>query len=258
MTNRTLEVINKILSDFLPVSLSQIEEVKLMNRIDRKYWFHVSGLNEILIRALSDYNILEINNQRLMDYETTYFDTPDNLMYRFHHNRKLNRYKIRKRTYFSTNSNFLEIKLKNNKRRTIKERIETEVSENYFSDNESVFIAKTSPFEGKQLIPAIKNHFQRITLVNKNKTDRCTIDINLNFENDSDVIKLEDLVIVEIKRGQNLKSSPLLNLLREKRIRQRGLSKYCTGRAMLEPELKQNAFKPRLRFINKNITFNNN
>lgn len=31
------------------------------------------------------------------------------------------------------------------------------------------------------------------------------------------------------------------------------MSKYCTGRALLESELKQNSFKPRLRFLYKEI-----
>ncbi|MBN1819160.1 MAG: polyphosphate polymerase domain-containing protein [Prolixibacteraceae bacterium] len=253
-----MEEINKILSEFNSVSLSQIEEVKLMNRIDRKYWFHISDLSEILSGSKSDYDILEINGQRLMDYETTYFDTPDNQMYLFHHNRKLNRIKIRKRRYYSTNKDFLEIKLKNNKQRTIKERIEVKKPEYGFSDHEVKFIEANSMYSGKNLNPTLNNKFQRITLINKKKTDRCTIDLNLKFTNHSGKIILDDLAIVEIKRSQNLKSSPLLVFMREKKIRQRGLSKYCTGRAILEPGLKQNAFKPRLRFINKNITLYTN
>lgn len=248
-----MEAINNILKKFRPVSLSEIDEVKLMNRIDRKYWFHISDLSDILHETIPFYDILEINGHRLMDYETTYFDTPDNKMFRFHHNRKLNRFKIRRRRYHSTESDFLEIKLKNNKRRTIKKRIETTLNGSAFSNDESGFIGENSPFESLNLNPTLKNNFQRITLVNKEKTDRCTLDMNLGFENKSGKINFENLVIVELKRGRNLKSSFIISLLRKKHVRQRGLSKYCTGRAMLEPELKQNAFKPRLRYLRRKI-----
>jgi len=220
-----------------------------MNRIDRKYWFHISDLDKILIEALKYYNILEINGQRLMAYETTYYDTPDDLMYRLHHNRKLNRYKIRKRRYLSTQKDFLEIKLKNNKRRTLKERIESSSNGKGFSDEEIHFIMNNSPYQGKQLSTALKNRFRRITLVSKTNSDRCTIDTGLEFINEAGRVKFDDLAVVEIKRGRSLKSSPLLAILRGKKIRQRGLSKYCTGRAILDPELRQNAFKPRLRYL---------
>jgi len=242
-----------ILSDFNPVSLEEIEEVKLMNRIDRKYWFHISKLNEILEFTLAEYDILEINGQRLMEYQTTYFDTSGNTMYLKHHNRKLNRHKVRKRKYVSTGSNFLEIKLKTNKKRTIKKRIETSFAISAFKSDETVFIKNNSRFNGAELQPSLNNSFRRLTLIHKNKLDRCTIDISLQFWNTNGKVKFDNLVIFELKRGRSLKSSPIVSMLRRQKIRQRGLSKYCTGRSMLEPELKQNAFKPRLRFLYKEI-----
>jgi hypothetical protein len=242
-----------ILSDFKPVSLEEIEEVKLMNRIDRKYWFHISKLNQILEFTLADYDVLEINGLRLMEYQTTYFDTPENTMYLKHHNRKLNRHKVRQRKYVSTNSSFLEIKLKTNKKRTIKKRIAADFERTDFSNTEMNFIKEKSMFQGDELYSSLNNKFNRITLIHKNKLDRCTIDISPKFWNNNGEVKFDNLVVFELKRGRSLKSSPMVSLLRKLQIRQRGLSKYCTGRAMLEPELKQNAFKPRLRFLNKEV-----
>ena len=242
-----------ILSDFQSVSLPEIEEVKLMNRIDRKYWFHISKLNQILDFTLPYYDVLEINGQRLMEYQTTYFDTPENTMYLKHHNRKLNRHKVRQRKYVSTNSSFLEIKLKTNKKRTIKKRIAADFEQTNFSNTEINFIKEKSMFQGDDLHASLNNKFNRITLIHKNKLDRCTIDISPEFWNNNGEVKFDNLVVFELKRGRSLKSSPIVSLLRKLQIRQRGLSKYCTGRAMLEPKLKQNAFKPRLRFLNKKI-----
>jgi hypothetical protein len=97
-----LQELNSILNKFNPVSLEEIDEVKLMNRIDRKYWFHISTLNLLLEKIVQHYDILEIDGTRLMEYQSTYFDTKESFMYVKHHNRKLNRYKERRRTYITT------------------------------------------------------------------------------------------------------------------------------------------------------------
>jgi len=247
-----LNQLNAILSGFDSVSLEDITDVKLMDRIDRKYWFHISQLGELLIRTHPFYSILEIDGQRLMEYETTYFDTPEDKMYLTHHNQKLNRYKVRRRNYVASDIGFFEVKLKNNRQRTVKERIETQVDYPVITQNEIEFLSST-PFHDQTLQPTLNNRFYRLTLIHKDKMDRCTIDIQPVFWNELGEVKFNNLAIFELKRGQSLKSSPMVSLLRGMKIRQRGLSKYCTGRAILEPELKQNAFKPRLRFLYKEI-----
>lgn len=248
-----LKEIENIISKYNSVSLEEIDDVKLMSRIDRKYWFHASKLATLLENALEYYNVLEINGQRLMNYETTYFDTGVDTMYIKHHNSKLNRHKIRHRKYVSTDSSFLEIKFKTNKKRTIKKRIEADSGPNSFNQTELGFIDEKTPFRGENLQPSLNNRFHRITLIHKEKLDRCTIDISLVFWNENGNTSLENLVIFELKRGRSLKSSPIILILRRLKIKQRGLSKYCTGRAFLDPQLKQNAFKPRLRFLQKEI-----
>ena len=224
-----------------------------MSRIDRKYWFHTSKLQQILEQTLSEYYILEVEGQRLMDYQTTYFDTPVNSMYLKHHNGKMNRHKIRQRKYFSTNSSFLEVKLKTNKKVTIKNRVETPFEKKNFLPAELSFIQQETPYSGENLNPVLNNHFKRLTLIHKDKLDRCTIDISPAFWNENNSANVDDLGIFELKRGHSLKASPIVSILRSLKIRQRGMSKYCIGRALLEPELKQNAFNPRLRFLENEI-----
>jgi len=248
-----LKDINHIISEFTPVSLNEIEEVKLMSRIDRKYWFHISKLKQVLEQTLPDYFILEIEGQRLMDYQTTYYDTPDNSMYMKHHNGKMNRHKIRQRKYVSTDSSFLEVKLKTNKKVTIKNRVEATFEKSRFLPAEISFIRHETPYSGENLIPVLFNKFKRLTLIHREKLDRCTIDISPVFWNEKNIINIYDLAIFELKRGNSLKASPIVAILRDLKIRQRGMSKYCTGRALLEPELKQNAFNPRLRFLYNEI-----
>ena len=248
-----MQELQHLLQKFTSVSLDEIDEVKLMNRIDRKYWFHISLLKELLNNAITEYDILEIHEKRLMEYKSAYFDTVDNYMYLKHHNKKRNRYKVRRRTYLTTNDDFFEIKFKTNKQRTVKKRIKTEFDNSGFLENEKSFLTANSPFGNIELQNSLNNSFYRITLIHKKKLDRCTIDILPKFWNNKGNIGFDDLVIFELKRGRSLKASPMLVLLKQLKIRQRGLSKYCTGRAWLDAELKQNAFKPRLRFIKKNI-----
>lgn len=248
-----MKEIEPIISKFTAVSLQEIEEVKLMSRIDRKYWFHLSKLKQILEQTLSDYYILEIGGQRLMDYQTTYFDTIDNEMYLKHHNGNRNRHKVRKREYVSTNSSFLEVKFKTNKKVTKKSRIAIEFERNIFLPEELAFIQKQTPYNGDKFQQVLNNKFKRLTLIHKEKLDRCTLDIAPSFWNNNNEIKIDNMGIFELKRGSSIKSSPIVNILRNLKIRQRGMSKYCTGRALLEPELKQNSFNSRLRFIKNKI-----
>lgn len=224
-----------------------------MSRIDRKYWFHISKLQQVLEQTLPDYFILEIEGQRLMDYQTTYYDTTDNSMYLKHHNGKMNRHKIRQRKYVSTNTSFLEVKFKTNKKVTIKNRVEVKIEKVGFLPSEKDFIKNETPYKGETLVPVLNNKFKRLTLIHREKLDRCTIDISPVFWNDKSEVNINDLAIFELKRGHSLKASPIVAILRDLKIRQRGMSKYCTGRAILESELKQNAFNPRLRFLYKDI-----
>ena len=108
---------------FIPIQLEQMDQVKLMNRIDQKFWFHEARLQHILDSVQSHYYVLDIEDQTEFPYSSTYYDTPENRMYTKHHNGNLNRYKIRRRSYLSSGISFMEIKFKNNKGRTNKKRI---------------------------------------------------------------------------------------------------------------------------------------
>ncbi|HEX3009663.1 MAG TPA: VTC domain-containing protein [Bacteroidales bacterium] len=117
------EHIKKCLSAFEPIDLKEMDSVELMNRTDTKYVFNLQLLPEILDEAKSRYRVLEINNDRFFTYKTTYYDTSDYELFNNHVLGRLNRHKIRHRTYESTGVSYLEVKFKSNKDRTIKWRI---------------------------------------------------------------------------------------------------------------------------------------
>lgn len=243
---------------FESIQLEEMEQVKLMNRTDTKYWFHYKHLQEILEEIRKDYFLLKIDGQAKLPYATTYYDTLYNNMFSEHHNGKLNRYKVRRRSYVLSGISFLEVKFKINKGRTIKKRIPSEFGNTLFTEKENEFLDQYIPFNPKELSPALINNFSRLTLVNKNFKERCTIDLNLRFEIGDKMVALDNLVIVEIKSDGKSAFSPLALALREQRIKSSGFSKYCIGRTVINAALKRNAFKGKIRSIEKTIQTNIN
>jgi hypothetical protein len=240
------------------IRLEEMGQVKLMNRTDTKYWFHSEHLQGLLLKIKDNYLLLEIEGESQLPYETTYYDTLYNRMFSEHHNGKLNRYKVRRRSYVSSGISFLEVKFKNNKGRTIKKRISSEFGNTLFTEKENEFLGQIIPFDINDLQPSLINNFTRITLVNKNFKERCTIDLNIRFQFDNKIIPLENLVIIEIKSEGKSAFSPLALALREQRIKKSGFSKYCIGRTVTNPILKRNAFKHKIRNIEKTINTTQN
>ncbi|MCW3804905.1 polyphosphate polymerase domain-containing protein [Plebeiibacterium marinum] len=242
---------------FESIGLEDMDQVKLMNRIDKKYWFHSKQLSSTIESVANKYYLLNINGKSLLPYSTVYYDTIENEMYTAHHNGKLNRYKIRRRSYVSSGKSFFEVKFKNNKGRTIKKRVSSEFGVNSFSDRDKDFINESTPYSHHDLQSSLANNFYRLTLVNKNFKERCTIDVNLSFKSEDTNVVLNNLVIVEIKSDGRSKLSPLQKALRSQRIKTSGFSKYCIGRTVTDNDLKRNAFKGKVRQIEKVLNANN-
>ena len=107
--------IDQLKSSFDPISLKEMDGVKLMNRKDTKFIFNEEILPELLEALKDNYNILEISKKRESQYKTMYFDTDDFKFYIQHHNGKLNRHKVRYRQYADVGTTYLEVKFKSNK-----------------------------------------------------------------------------------------------------------------------------------------------
>ena len=245
------EKIEAILSEFRPIALDEMDAVKLMNRTDTKFVFHLAQLPDILKAVSLHYFVLQINNRKIASYKTLYFDTPDFRNYVTHHNGKLNRFKVRIRHYVDSNIFFLEEKFKNNKGRTIKKRIKVPELKAHFSGKEKEFIRQFTPLNPEELEPKLLNGFQRITLVQPTNKERITIDIGLEFsDNEHQTVQLQNIVIAEIKKDSRTRSE-MEQLFRKEHIHPSGFSKYCTGIASLYPQVKQNRFKYKLSQIKK-------
>lgn len=239
--------------------------IRLMNRTDTKFVTTVPRLRQLLRLAVSDYRVQEIDGVKLSPYYTVYFDTPDHHMYRVHAAGHTNRQKLRIRCYVDSGLNFLEVKTKNNHGRTRKKRIMMEGFDPRFPDHDIRFLGQDEQYRAydrflhntlgyapSTLTEQLENHFDRITLVNRMKTERLTIDTRLILDNLQTGlhVALPDIAIIELKRD-GLQPSPILALLRQLRIKPMGFSKYCIGTAMTNPHLPHNRIKPRLHTIYK-------
>jgi hypothetical protein len=158
-----VSVVIDIIKDFESIDLKEMESVKLMDRTDTKFTFLYSQLTSILNIIKPHYKVLTINNKRHFSYKTLYYDTHDMMLYNVHHNGRLNRYKIRHRSYLDTNTGFLEVKFKNNKGRTIKERIEDEIAPTNWNVQETAFLTTKLPFDPLSLKPIIWVNYSRMT-----------------------------------------------------------------------------------------------
>ncbi|MBQ9357069.1 MAG: polyphosphate polymerase domain-containing protein [Prevotella sp.] len=241
----------ELLMQMTPITLEEMSGVKLMNRIDTKFVTTMPRLVQLLSMAREDYFVQDIGGERNMLYDTTYFDTSDFDMYKEHQRGHAGRQKLRFRTYVSSNLQFLEIKTKNNRGRTKKKRIE--VGDMDLTDTaKRDFIAQKLKYDVDTLVPHTHNYFRRITLVNRQKTERLTIDTQLQFNNlvTGKSLDMGPLVIVELKRD-GLVSSPVLGMLLNLRIHPHGFSKYCMGAALTNPGLPVNRFKQKLRDVER-------
>ncbi len=238
------------LSGFEPTTLAQMDAVKLMNRTDRKFCFHIDTFIDLLDYLNQYYFVLEVEGVRISRYKSLYYDTAGFELYHLHQCGKMNRVKVRHRTYVESKIGFLELKIKNNKGRTDKSRIlHNEVITN-FEDKAQQFIEKKTLLNVTQLVPKIWVNYSRITFVNKFYPERLTIDLNLEFDNYNTNIKYSNVVIAELKQDKKA-HSPMVDLMKKQYIREGSISKYAMGVALCWPTIKQNNFKTKLKSIHQ-------
>lgn len=233
-----------LLHKLKPITLEEMSGIRLMNRTDTKFVTNKAKLEQLLEMAQGKYYAQFLNDSFIADYMTTYWDTEQYDFYLDHHNERAPRQKVRVRTYMDSGVTFLEVKTKNNHGRTKKKRVEVPCQEITPENGNEDFLQKLVQKGFKEMHPTVQNRFNRITLVNYGKTERLTIDFDVRFHNQetSEKACTGDLVIIELKRDGNV-FSPVLDMLRELRIKPSGFSKYCFGCLMTKKGLKKNLFK---------------
>lgn len=250
-----VDSIKQILNLYQPIHLSQMKDVELMNRMDTKFCFPISELENVLKALQPYYSCFEIDTNRISAYTNLYFDSSNFSFYKDHHNRKNHRFKVRYRKYETNNISFLEVKEKR-KGRVRKQRINTDNIHLSFPASEQGFVSKIIGSD-IQLEAKLWNNYKRITLVNHAKTERLTLDFDINYHWENTYHELNNLVIAELKQQHINRHSYFYKYMRTNEIRPYRISKYCIGAISLFSSksgnifLKYNRFKQKIKKLNK-------
>ena len=247
----TLPEIKSILSGYSVITLEEMEQSHLMSRFDEKFVFNVSKLPAFLEGLKSHYQILSVNSHVLSQYENIYFDTEDLKSYHDHHNGRGTRYKVRFRMYTDSGACYLEVKKKDNRGFTKKNRMPVKEMSRHLSPEDLEFISRYAGDTDQPLQPSLSNHFHRITLVNSECRERVTLDVMIHFQNEIREKDLASVVIAEVKQEHHSYPSAFKRLMQHDRIFPASFSKYCMGTLLTHPGIKYNRFKPKLTILNK-------
>lgn len=249
--------LDALLGQFQSHGLQDLKRAQLMNRVDTKFVVPQADLPKLLSDLQQAFSILDIDGRRLFHYESTYFDTPEFDFYHQHHRGCLNRYKVRFREYRDTQSRYLEVKFKNNKKRTEKSRILISNFELFNIHHYTDFLDDLGVPNSHQLAPKLVNRYQRIALASEVRAERLTIDINLENSpvTSAEGRALGPLAILELKQASLNRNSVAYQVLRDLQLRPRSFSKYCMGLALTEGAhpIKTNRFRKHIRFIQQSL-----
>lgn len=246
--------LEKLLPGFKPITLEEMDSIRLMNRVDRKYLADIRTLGLILSDAAQHgYRIFENAGLRLHGYDSIYFDTPDLWMFKEHRRGKAVRQKVRTRVYQDSGQSFLEVKRKNNHGRTKKKRLEIagELFPDFHSDKAACsWLAAHSRCRAEEISPSLETAFRRITLVNSGLSERLTIDTSVLFRNlrTGTLADLGRAVIIELKQDGRLHSE-MQDILLRYRVKPLRISKYCIGIVSTDPTVHPGRFKEKLRMV---------
>ncbi|MCA9883730.1 MAG: polyphosphate polymerase domain-containing protein [Anaerolineae bacterium] len=247
-----------LLDRFNPIYLAELNgDAALLNRIDTKYLFPLSALHTVLEQIQDHYQILDINDVRLNQYHTVYYDEPGFTFYNQHHNEHSHRYKVRERQYVDSNIAFFEVKTKTNQKRTIKTRLPLDTDPTPQPDDIADFIENYVPTQSDWLEAKLWNDYLRLTLVDQQMPERVTIDIALSFGHEHNRVELPGFVIAEVKQAHFTQHSYFIQQMRRLGIRSSSFSKYCAGVYLLYDNVKTNNFKPVMREVQKLVETEN-
>ena len=238
------------LHNLLPITLEEMDSIKLMNRLDTKYLTDEATLVKVLEdSAAAGYRALVTGGSMVIPYNSIYYDTKGLRMFLDHRNQKLNRQKVRTREYVNSR--------KKNNGRVKKKRIQIPPGEmtDFSTDGDAVsFLERQSDFTLSRLSPVLSTEFDRITLVNPSKTERITIDKRLEFNNfrTGKRASLLDTVIIEIKQDGRA-ASQMKGILLDHRVKPVRVSKYCVAVTLTDSSARSGRFKEKVRAIEKTI-----
>jgi hypothetical protein len=243
------ELVTRSAATLAAVDLAELEATAaLLVRRDRKYIVPERTASQLVERLAGRARVLQIGALRTFAYESVYFDTPGDACYLAAARRRPRRYKVRTRSYLDAGRCNLEIKTRDPRGRTVKERREHPIALRSRLDAGDLCYIGASPDVGEdaaELEPVLTTTYRRTTLV-VDGTARVTIDTDVEARApDGSRVRLTGMAIVETKSdGPPGDADRELWALGHRPTR---VSKYCTCLAALRPELPANPWTRALR-----------
>lgn len=238
-TQETIDAVNA----FPGITLTDLQtEAAFLTRHDRKYLVPEESLGLLLAGIDPTTRVLEIDGQRSFGYLTPYFDDRNYAAYLSAARRRPNRFKVRTRLYTDSGICLLEVKTRDARGRTVKERIaHDENSLLRISDSECVWLSQFPQVAryAHGLRHCITTRYQRTTLMLANGAGRITIDRDLEFSRpDGEARMVQGLLIIETKGAGG--ATHVDHLLWRMGYRPESMSKFASGLSLLVPDLPAN------------------
>lgn len=246
--------IAEIFGGFQPVSLQALDErASLQRRVDNKYRVPVERLAQVSDALCGDYEILEIDGERVFQYESTYFDTPALDCFHDHVNDHRPRYKLRTRFYVTTRSCIFEVKVKRDDDETVKRHIEYEpddrgklkpTARELISD--TLRECSVRP-PGDDPRASLVTRFRRVTLAAVDQPERITVDFGVQLQAPGgDTAAMDEaLAIIETKTPDG--TGPVDRMLSEEGLDPLSMSKYRLGIGLLIAPEEDHEYSHRLQ-----------
>jgi hypothetical protein len=237
-----------VLERLPPVDLAELEaRAALLTRRDRKYLVPFRDAAR-LVALLPSSRVLTIDGRRAFDYESVYFDTPDLVSYLAAARRRPRRFKVRTRAYLDSGRCMLEIKTRDPRGHTIKQRLAHPFELRDELDESGRGFVTACPLigaDGLALEPVLSTRYVRSTLLLPEGA-RVTIDVGLRAATPGgESVALPGMAVIETKScGAPSAADRALWRLGHRPVR---LSKFCTSLSALRPELPSNRWTQALR-----------
>lgn len=242
-----MSAVDRIVEELPPISLEELLEVAaLLNRTDRKYIVTVDQLLALLDTLAGDVRVLEVDGLREFGYESIYFDTPEHHSYRAAAHRRRRRFKVRTRSYLDSEQTFLEVKVRDARRRTVKLRLPYPFAERMqLNADARAFVTQAFEEHGipvstvAELVPTLHTEFRRCTVFIPSAGCRMTVDTDLQVSHPAgEPLLLPDLIVLETK--SDAQDRRVDRVLWRMGVRPESVSKFAIGSALLDPDLPDN------------------
>lgn len=246
-----MEAFDELVAGLPPVGLDDLRRTApLLVRRDRKYLVPLGHLPLLVAGLPVRSEALDIAGVRSFTYESLYFDTPSRVSYLDAARRRPRRWKVRRRTYHDTGERFVEVKVRDRRGMTIKQRSPSAPADdrrepNRLSPDDRSFVAGAEHLAGfdlavAELEPVLITRYVRTTMLLPEIGARMSIDRVVRFvdAHRTQGSELADVAVVEIKSAGRVTAAD--RQLRHLGHRPAPISKYGTGLASLHPELPSN------------------